>query len=44
MIEIHDLLQTMDGPTIDAWCDDNANSLPEIRDFSRHSSNCWRLN
>lgn len=31
VIELRDLLASRDGPTIDAWADANANSLPEIR-------------
>jgi hypothetical protein len=29
--ELLDLLETQDGPTIDAWANANATSLPEIR-------------
>ena len=31
VVELLDLLRTQDGPTIDAWANDNANSLPELR-------------
>ena len=31
VIELLDLLKTQDGPTIDAWADANANSLPKLR-------------
>jgi hypothetical protein len=35
VISLRAAVNSLDGPTIDAWQTANANSLPEIRDFIR---------